>query len=75
MLLRHTKSLNVHPAKLHGVVLDVGPGVGTRLFRFKDTAINISSIYAIGLNKLLHKSLAEKAEEVRLGETYNILTL
>jgi SAM-dependent methyltransferase len=68
------KSLDTHIAKLHGVVLDVGPGGGTQLFRFKDTAENISAVYAIEPNTLLHKSLAEKAEEAGLGGKYHILS-
>jgi ubiquinone/menaquinone biosynthesis C-methylase UbiE len=68
------KSLNAHIDNLHGVVLDVGPGSGTQLFRFKDAAENISAIYAIEPNSLLHKSLAEKAKEAGLGEKYHIMT-
>jgi ubiquinone/menaquinone biosynthesis C-methylase UbiE len=68
------KSVNTHVAKLHGVVLDVGPGTGTQLFRFKDAVENISAVYAVEPNTLLHKSLAEKAEEAGLGGKYHILT-
>lgn len=68
------KSLDTHVAKLRGIVLDVGPGAGTQLFRFKPSAESISAVYAIEPNALLHKSLAEKAEEAGLGGKYHILS-
>ncbi|KIW05642.1 hypothetical protein, variant [Verruconis gallopava] len=68
------KSLDNHIAKLRGVVLDVGPGAGTQLFRFKPNAENITAVYAVEPNTLLHKSLAMRAEEAGLGGKYHILT-
>jgi ubiquinone/menaquinone biosynthesis C-methylase UbiE len=67
------KTVNAHIDKSQGIVLDVGPGGGTQLFRFTSVADKISAIYFVEPNEGLHASLAKKAEEVGLGGKYHIL--
>jgi ubiquinone/menaquinone biosynthesis C-methylase UbiE len=68
------ESINTHISKSQGVVLDVGPGSGTQLFRFKSSADKISAIYFVEPNEAMHASLAKKAEEMGLGGKFHILT-
>jgi ubiquinone/menaquinone biosynthesis C-methylase UbiE len=68
------ESLNGHIAKSHGIVLDIGPGSGTQLFRFAGVADKISAIYFVEPNEAMHQSLAKKAEEAGLGGKYHILS-
>ena len=54
-----------------GVVLELGPGIGSQLSRYNVS--KITKVYGVEPNKALHKSLMEKIKACGLSDVYEIV--